>query len=298
MTQAVSLSMTANGGASSMRLRNDGGTWTAWEPFARSRSWTLNSANGTREVEAQFRDAAGNVSAYAADTIVLDTVAPAVDAPVQSLPNGTTLGSDSIPVKLVWSASDSRSGVYAHQLQQSINAGTWGYIALPSAATTTVIRSLHPGYSYRFRVRARDGAGNWSGWVAGPTFKVTALDETSTAIAYTPGMWGRGYVEGAWGNYVRFANSEGARAKLTFSGRNIALVSTKATNRGKATIYIDGSSVATVDLYSSTVGVRRIVFSRSWSSLATHTFELRALGTKNSNSGGTRVDLDAVVALQ
>ena len=297
-SQGVTLGMQASAGVSSMRFRNDGGVWSAWEAYTTSRSWTLNSSNGTRKVEAQFRDRAGNVSEYASDTIILDTVAPAVNAPAQSAANNTPLGSHTVPVTLSWSASDSRSGIYSYQLQQSVNGGAWGYVALPGAATTSVVRSLYPRSTYQFRVRARDGAGNWSGWVPGPAFRVTTLDETSTAIAYTPGMWGRGYVQGAWGEYVRFASSEGAKAKLTFTGRNIALVSTKANNRGKVTIYLDGSSVATLDLYSSSVRLRHIVFSRSWSTSGTHTIEVRALGTKNSSSGGTRVDLDAFVALQ
>ncbi len=240
-----------------------------------------------------FRDS-GSTSCHSSG----DTVPPAVNPPVQSVLSNTPLGSYTVPVRLAWSGSDSRSGIFAYQLQQSVNGAAWGYIALPGGATTSVTRPLYPRNAYRFRVRARDGAGNWSGWVAGPAFRVTTLDETSTAIAYTPGMWGRGYVKGAWGEYVRFANSAGAKARLSFNGRNIALVSTRAGNRGKATVYIDGSAVATVDLYSSSVRTRYIVFSRSWSSLGTHTIEVRALGTRSSASGGTRVDLDAFVALQ
>jgi len=46
-----------------------------WEPYANSRPFVLTSANGTKTVQCEIRDAAGN-TASTSDTIVLDTVAP------------------------------------------------------------------------------------------------------------------------------------------------------------------------------------------------------------------------------
>ena len=62
-------------GASQMRFRDAGGTWTSWEAFAAARAWTLPGADGTKTVEAEYRDAAGNVLSVS-DGIVLDTTAP------------------------------------------------------------------------------------------------------------------------------------------------------------------------------------------------------------------------------
>jgi hypothetical protein len=53
-----------------MRLRNDGGVWTNWHPFAATQEWQLQSWPGPRSVGFQCRDGCGNVSAEATDTIV------------------------------------------------------------------------------------------------------------------------------------------------------------------------------------------------------------------------------------
>lgn len=47
-----------------------------WVPYAASVTWTLLSSNGIRTVNVALRDAAGNVSAVATDTINLDTMPP------------------------------------------------------------------------------------------------------------------------------------------------------------------------------------------------------------------------------
>lgn len=65
-------------GLDKMRLMQDGGSWSAWMPYATSKSFTLTNANGTRTVNAQYRDWAGNVSKVALDRIVLDTVKPTI----------------------------------------------------------------------------------------------------------------------------------------------------------------------------------------------------------------------------
>lgn len=59
----------AGSGVVSMRLKNAGGSWTAWRPYAESKDWKLTRGAGKKTVYAQYRDAAGNVSAKASDSI-------------------------------------------------------------------------------------------------------------------------------------------------------------------------------------------------------------------------------------
>ncbi len=59
-------------------------------------------------------------------------------------------------------------------------------------------------------------------------------------------------------------------------------------------MYVDGTYVQTVDLYSSSTLSRQVVFSKSWATSGSHTLEVRVLGT----SGRPRVDVDAFVVLQ
>lgn len=75
-TSSVSLSIQSSdsiSGVSEMRFRNDGGSFSPWEPFAPTKSWDLSSfgassSHGTRVVECEVRDLAQNVSS-ASDTI-------------------------------------------------------------------------------------------------------------------------------------------------------------------------------------------------------------------------------------
>jgi uncharacterized delta-60 repeat protein len=64
-------------GVISMRLKNDGGAWTVWQPYTTTKNWTLRNVTGTRTVYVQYRDGVENVSTKQ-DTIKLDSIKPTV----------------------------------------------------------------------------------------------------------------------------------------------------------------------------------------------------------------------------
>ena len=77
----VTLALTATDAVTSvtqMRFSNNGTSFSTAEAFAPTKAWTLSTGAGTKTVYAQFRDAAGNWSTAATDTIVLDTTAPTI----------------------------------------------------------------------------------------------------------------------------------------------------------------------------------------------------------------------------
>ena len=86
--------------------------------------------------------------------------------PARRFVQNSKLDTSTIPVQLTWSATDS-GGVAAYQLQQSTNGGAYQNVSLPSATATTITRSLTPGNTYQFQVRAQDKAGNRSSWKPG-----------------------------------------------------------------------------------------------------------------------------------
>lgn len=61
-----------------MRFSNDGTSWSTWETYAATRSWTLSSGAGTKTVWCSFKDAVGNASGegLVSDTILLTGTAP------------------------------------------------------------------------------------------------------------------------------------------------------------------------------------------------------------------------------
>ena len=101
------------------------------------------------------------------------------------------------------------------------------------------------------------------------TFTVDAHQETSTAITYSTG-WGRYAWSSAYGGYENRSSTTGASARLNFTGRSVAWVAPTATNRGQAYVYVDGGYAGTLDLYSASTLVRKVVYSRNWSSSAAH----------------------------
>ena len=65
-------------------------------------------------------------------------------------------------------------------------------------------------------------------------------------------------------------------------------------NRGAARIYIDGDLVTTVDLNDPQRTYRYVAFTKTWSSVGTHTIRIVAVGTP----GHPRVDVDAFGVLR
>lgn len=72
-----------------MRFRNDGGSWTAWEPYSTTKSgWILSPGEGTKTVYFQVRDYGGNEATAVFDTIIYDGTGPIISSTDPS--NGQT----------------------------------------------------------------------------------------------------------------------------------------------------------------------------------------------------------------
>ena len=94
--------------ANECRYSNDGSTWSAWEAYSTSKSWNINTIDGTKTVYYTCRDFAGNIAPSVSDTIILDTLPLNPPAPqiVWNI-NGT--------VNITWAAIPSASSynIYA-----------------------------------------------------------------------------------------------------------------------------------------------------------------------------------------
>ncbi len=270
-------------------------------PYGTAVSWDLadpgtggSGANGTRSVYVQWGDGTGDWSAVKSDSIVLDTVAPAIGAPVHKLAT-TQLQQSLVAVHVSWAASDATSGIKGYELQENMS-GSWQSVSLPSATSRSVVRWLSPGATVSYRVRAQDRATNWSDWAAGASFVVAAHDESAPAIEYR-GEWSAEPLADAFGGAVKHAATAGASATLRFAGRDVAFVTTRGPDRGKAEIWLDGSAVATVDLYAASPEYAAVALTRSVPP-GEHTVEVRVTGRRSASSSGHRVDMDAVVTLR
>ena len=132
----------------------------------------------------------------------------------------------------------------------------------------------------------------------GPGFKVTAFQESSTAIVHT-GLWNTATLSGAYGGSVQHHSVAGRKATFSVPAatKNVGLVSTKASNRGKAQVCVDPNtavqSCTTVDLLFSVTQPKSAVFSKTVNPATSHKPEVRVLGQKHASSTGMRVDVDA-----
>ena len=205
-----------------------------------------------------------------------DLTRPNTTAPVDRFTAGQV--GPLVPVSLTWSGTDRGWGINSYKLQQSVNGGAWTTIGLPSPKTTSIVRMLATGSTVRYRVRAKDKAGNVGAWDYGPTFRPRTVGESNAKIAYR-GSWTLVDDATAFGGHLREATASGARATFTFSGRDIAWLAERRPGHGTAKVYVDGVLRATVNLNAAADSPRRIVYRRHWSTLGTHRFPVVVQGT-------------------
>jgi len=201
---------------------------------------------------------------FALDTTVVE--APGGDgfgATAQSLV--TTLSTD-----VQWKGSDA-TGIKSYDLDRLLN-GAWMDVTLPKPTATTARQSVSTGTTNQFRVKATDLAGNTGAWKTGASFSALVVQETSSSIVYS-GKWTVDSRSDALGGSLKQTKVAGASAKLTFTGRAIAIVAPRSSGAA-ADIYVDGNKIKTVQVPSATYQARRIVFSMSWKSKGTHTIKI------------------------
>lgn len=294
---------TAGDPVADMRFSADGVTFGPWQAFAATAPFTVSAGDGTKTVFAQFRNAAGGVSANVSDTIILDTVAPSASGvPQQAFVVGSTLplpGSGPIPVTINWTAAtDPGSGIGKYELWQSVNGGVFAL-----AATTTSLssaRKLTPGAQYQFRVRAFDRAGNPGPFATGTVFRADAWQETAAQVTYSSAPAWTTLTDATkyYGGTEKQATAQNAVATLgvPVGSQQIAWVSAKGPDYGIATILLDGVAVRTVDLYATTAQVRRTVAVVTVTPGSTHRFRVKTT-SKNAASTGFLDAVDAFLVI-
>jgi hypothetical protein len=145
-------------------------------------------------------------------------------------------------------------------------------------------------------VRATDDNGNRSFWKYGPTFAPSVFEESSSEITYSAG-WAQESLTRFHGGAVKYASAAGESAKLTFTGRNVAWVTTVDCSRGVAEVYLDGSKVASKDLCPSdnkALYMQLVYSANGLDPSVNHTLEIKVVGTTSR----PRVDVDAFVVLR
>jgi hypothetical protein len=124
---------------------------------------------------------------------------------------------------------------------------------------------------------------------------VTRIDHTSSAVTYT-GTWDLGNTDRSWsGGTAAVSTAAGARATLNFTGTAVKWIGFRGPQAGKAHVYVDGTRVATLDLYASSEAVQTVVYEVTGLTSASHTLavEVPSPLSKNSHSSDYYVVVDA-----
>jgi hypothetical protein len=230
---------------------------------------------------------AGPAGPIATAKVTIDASLPKVTTPKAYLRSGLALEGVSTSQRLLaymkWGGTDTGSGIASYDVDRSYDGLAFTRI-VNLTTSTTLIFVLNQGHSYRFRVRARDVAGNVGAWVYTSTWTGSLLQNTSTSLVYA-GTWATSSDAANSGGSVRSATSPGASVSYAFSGRAVAWLTTLRPDAGAVQVWVDGILEATVDTHADATAYRQIVFSKAWASYASHTIKLVVVGTAGHPTG-------------
>lgn len=284
---AVNLTLSAidnESGISKMQIKNDNGEWSEWQNYSSKASWRLSPGDGVKQVSVRYMDRSGNESIVASDSIFLDTTLPKV---MLNLEPWSTNISKSASFPVSWSGEDkSSSGVASYNVKYKIgNDSTWQDWKSGTAVKATF--SGLPGLTYSFRAVATDRAGN----ISKPVIKkITVPYNEASLIKKQSGFNNIGSGTSFYLGTVKYSTVEDQSILYKFTGKKVALITTKGPNRSKAKIYIDGQLIKTIDSYAPALAYRQVIFSKSWSTSGAHTIKIVNVATP----GRKRFDIDAI----
>jgi len=191
-------------------------------------------------------------------------------------------------VRVNWSASDAGSGVASAELDHSPNGSGWSAIYGPGAPASPSEYGATAG-PHQFQVVATDGVGN-SATSSALASSLSAFQESAVTLKYA-GSWKTFNSATPWGQTI-FSKRRGAAASLNFTGTDVVWIAQRGPKRGVANVFVDGVKTH-VDLYSSTLSERRVVFIAANLAAGPHTIRIVVRAT----SGRPRVDVDGLFVL-
>ncbi|HNC96896.1 MAG TPA: fibronectin type III domain-containing protein, partial [Myxococcota bacterium] len=158
----LSLSAVDDVGVDSMCISKTS-TCSSWAAYTTSKTYSLGSTQDTNTLNVWFRDASGNVSAMASDSIGLDSVKPTDGAATATPSSGQ--------VELSWTGfQDAGSGIVAYTVVYSTTTApsscAMGTVAYSGPASSFTHTGLTDGTTYRYRICTTDEAGNSSSGIS------------------------------------------------------------------------------------------------------------------------------------
>jgi hypothetical protein len=195
-------------------------------------------------------------------------------------------------MRIDWLGNDGSAGsgvtgydVDYRKLNDPDDPGPWTKLKDGTVLTRAHFRG-EAGVGYEFRVSAIDRARNRSAFADGSV--IVPIDDRDRARVRISRGWKRLARKGAWGGHVLRSLKKGARARVRFHGRAVALIGRKLRKGGRLRITIDGHSK--VVRLRGTPRFRRVLVTTKRRDRGVHTLRLKALG-------GGKVEIDAIAPI-
>jgi hypothetical protein len=205
----LTLSASDSSGVSKMKFSNDGVSWSGEENYATSKSWALTTGDGLKTVYVQYKDNAGNSSAFISDTIILETTPPTGTILINSGAGYT----NSTSVTLNLSASDAGSGI--NKMQFSNDGVSWSSEE-DYATSKSWILTTGDGLKTVY-VQYKDKAGNWSVSIS-DTITLDTISPTGTILIND----GDGYTNSTSITLTLLASDSSGISKTKFSNDGVS----------------------------------------------------------------------------
>ena len=216
--------------------------------------------------------------------IVIETDAPVATAPSAAPAYKYSMIGSTAPVRVAWApATDASSAIAMYEVQYSLDYGAWGPSRFVPAPTLSNVRHVEVGRSHRFRLRARDAAGNWSAWVTGAPLRLGAIDDQSPVMRYSSG-WTNANRASAYLGKVSPTVRSGSVVTISTAAHTLALVAEVGPTGGWVEVTVNGSYQRRVSLWSSTTVGAQVLWIKTFPSDGPMLVELRSftLGTRNT----------------
>jgi SpoIID/LytB domain protein len=256
---------------------------------------------GSRVVQTFFSSSSGGHTADIEDVWLGSTPEPYY--------TGVTSGESSTSPNYRWALADMSGTTLARKVRAYSSS-----LAQPSPATVTTV-TLTPAASGYVRHITLKWSNGKSTTLTGPQFE-SALGLKSSAFSVVlknpppppatrhqdsdthplwVGSWSIVRTSSASGGSYHRSASKGAQYTVMFKGSTVSWIGVTADHAGKAGVSLDGTRVATIDLYSSATKYKVTLWTKTGlSATATHTLVITVLGTHRRSSAGSYVYVDAI----
>jgi Bacterial Ig-like domain len=151
------------------------------------------------------------------------------------------------------------------------------------------------------RVKGTKPTGSSDAWVYVDAFKVGTVVQEETHASQRDSFRRMAAASASGGSYDFVShlatgdNNGKPTYQLTFKGTGIDWYATKTRTSGTATVYIDGASQGTIDLYAASTTYGSKVYGSPSLADGVHTLRILLTGAKQAASTGTDVSLDRLV---